>query len=237
MSREVRAFFDDHATSYQELDAGLRAHHRWTARRLHAALSGRVMTVGGLWREAELAGLAADLVVTDLSPGMLRTFRDRASRLAAADALALPFADATFDHAVAPLVLHHIAGASVAEARRHLRAALREVHRVLVPGGRLWISELCVSAPVYAAERFCAPLTRALLAAVHEPFVAMHPAAVYARELGAAGFAGVAIERPRPEGTGPFDAITPVIAARWLKIPRFAFPLAPTLISATRGAS
>jgi ubiquinone/menaquinone biosynthesis C-methylase UbiE len=230
MSREVRAFFDSHAASYQEMDAGLRAHHRWTAARLNGALTGRVLTVGGLWREADLGGLKANLVVTDLSPGMLRTFRDRALRLTAADALALPLADGDFDHVVAPLVLHHIAGANVAEARRHLRAALREMRRVLAPGGRLWISELCVSAPVYALERFCAPLTRRLLAAVHEPFVAMHPAGVYSRELVAAGFADIAIERP-------FDAVTPVIAARWFKIPRFAFPLVPTLISASRSAS
>lgn len=236
MSREVRDFFDSHARSYQEMDAGLRAHHRWTARRLNGALSGRVLSVGGLWREADLGSLPANLVVTDLSPGMLLTFRDRARRLASADALALPFADGAFDHAVAPLVLHHIAGKRVAQARRNLRVALAELRRVLAPGGRVWISELCVSAPVYAAERLCAPLTRALLAAVNEPFVAMHPARVYARELAEAGFTDVAIERPRPEGTGPFDAITPVIAARWFKIPRFAFPLVPTLVSATRGA-
>lgn len=44
-----------------------------------------------------------------------------------ADALDLPFADASFDLVVANLVLHHI---------RPLETLLREVHRVLVPGGQ-----------------------------------------------------------------------------------------------------
>ncbi len=72
--------------------------------------------------------------VTDLSPGMV----DQAVRNAAdlgfdvegrvADAEALPYPDATFDLVVGHAVLHHIPDVEL---------ALREVLRVLKPGGRL----------------------------------------------------------------------------------------------------
>lgn len=74
----------------------------------------------------------------DLSPAMLRRARRRRSTLPQShriglrqgDVRALPFPDASFDAVLSCYVLDHFAG-------RDLRAACREVVRVLRPGGRL----------------------------------------------------------------------------------------------------
>ncbi|HEX7123871.1 MAG TPA: lysylphosphatidylglycerol synthase domain-containing protein [Gemmatimonadaceae bacterium] len=63
--------------------------------------------------------------------------------LAAADALALPFADGTFDFVYVIGVLHHLAG------RQGQDAAYREVLRVLRPGGLLLIHETNPRNPLF----------------------------------------------------------------------------------------
>lgn len=74
----------------------------------------------------------ATLTVFDLSPGMLRRARktlgtDRVS-YTAADLTRLPFADAVFDAAVCGWVIEYFTDP---------RVALRELARVLAPGGKL----------------------------------------------------------------------------------------------------
>ncbi|MEM6545391.1 MAG: class I SAM-dependent methyltransferase [Pseudomonadota bacterium] len=59
----------------------------------------------------------------------------------AGDALGLPFDDHTFDAVICSEVLEHVPD---------YRAALREIHRVLKPGGRL-----CASVPRAWPERIC----------------------------------------------------------------------------------
>jgi SAM-dependent methyltransferase len=78
-------------------------------------------------------GVAARGSVTDLSPGMVRVALRNAAGLGldvdgrVADAERIPYADDTFDLVVGHAVLHHIPDVG---------AALREVLRVLKPGGR-----------------------------------------------------------------------------------------------------
>jgi ubiquinone/menaquinone biosynthesis C-methylase UbiE len=62
----------------------------------------------------------ARVVAVDLALGMLRLDRDRRPPAVAADLLALPFADHTFDIALAPFSLNHLSdpAAGVAEAAR-----------------------------------------------------------------------------------------------------------------------
>jgi ubiquinone/menaquinone biosynthesis C-methylase UbiE len=95
----------------------------------------------------------ADLTLTgiELSPGMLAIARQRATDLSRdvnlreGDAEHLPFDDASFDTVVCALSLCTIP---------HPAAALGEMQRVLVPGGRLLLLDHIGSTwpPVYAAQ-------------------------------------------------------------------------------------
>ncbi|HXV63171.1 MAG TPA: methyltransferase domain-containing protein [Vicinamibacteria bacterium] len=90
----------------------------------------RALTIGvGYTREAEMLSKTARLVAIDKAPIDPRL---RELALAAqADAIALPFSSETFDAAFMFDVLEHVdAEASV----------LREIHRVLRPGGKLVLS-------------------------------------------------------------------------------------------------
>jgi demethylmenaquinone methyltransferase/2-methoxy-6-polyprenyl-1,4-benzoquinol methylase len=92
----------------------------------------------------ELARSGAYAVGADLSLGMLQAGHERRPDvpLLASDALALPFADDTFDAVTISLALRNIVDPD---------AALREMARVTKPGGRLVVCEF--SRPVWAPFR------------------------------------------------------------------------------------
>lgn len=102
---------------------------------------GRVLELGagtGFFSlNLKLAGLVEDVHVSDLSPGMVEAAKANAQRLGftiegqVADAESLPYEDNTFDLVVGHAVIHHIPD---------VEAALREVLRVLRPGGRFVIA-------------------------------------------------------------------------------------------------
>ncbi|MGO1168037.1 MAG: class I SAM-dependent methyltransferase [Janibacter sp.] len=102
---------------------------------------GRVLELGagtGFFSlNLKLAGLVEDVHVSDLSPGMVEAAKQNAQRLGftieghVADAESLPFQDDSFDLVVGHAVIHHIPDVD---------AALREVLRVLRPGGRFVIA-------------------------------------------------------------------------------------------------
>ncbi|MGE9784242.1 class I SAM-dependent methyltransferase [Janibacter sp. G368] len=85
----------------------------------------------------KLAGLVDEVHVSDLSPGMVEAAKANARRLGfeiegqVADAEALPYEDDSFDLVVGHAVIHHIPD---------VEGALREVVRVLKPGGRFVIA-------------------------------------------------------------------------------------------------
>jgi demethylmenaquinone methyltransferase/2-methoxy-6-polyprenyl-1,4-benzoquinol methylase len=148
---EVAAMFDGVAERYDRtntiLSMGLdRTWRRATRQALALTAGERVLDLAagtGVSTE-ELALSGAESIGVDLSLGMLRAGRrDRpALALVAGDALALPFADATFDAVTISFGLRNVIDVD---------AALRELARVTRPGGRLVVCEF--SHPTFAPWR------------------------------------------------------------------------------------
>jgi ubiquinone/menaquinone biosynthesis C-methylase UbiE len=105
------------------------------------------------------AGVIERAIATDISPGMLATLDENASRLGlqvrsmAAEAEALPFPDESFDLVFGHAVLHHIPD---------LGLAFSEFSRVLRPGGTL---AFCGEPSRYGDFLAAVPKRTALLAA------------------------------------------------------------------------
>jgi SAM-dependent methyltransferase len=98
---------------------------------LRALAPSRIVEVGG--GPGELAEwmydeLGADVEFLDISPRMVELARARGVRANVGDVQELPFADESFDVAVAAWMLYHVPD---------LDRALSELARVLVPGGAL----------------------------------------------------------------------------------------------------
>jgi SAM-dependent methyltransferase len=90
---------------------------------------------GSAWCSEWLQRLNLDVVAVDLSLDLLNVGRTRLPRpgcLVAGDLENLPFGTAVFDAAVSLNAFHHVPD---------MPRALREVHRVLKPGGRVIFSE------------------------------------------------------------------------------------------------
>jgi demethylmenaquinone methyltransferase/2-methoxy-6-polyprenyl-1,4-benzoquinol methylase len=138
---EIAAMFDGVAEKYDRTNTVLsfgqdRSWRRSTRSALKLQPGEKVLDLGagtGVSTE-ELGRSGADVVGVDISQGMLAVGRRvRPSvKLVAGDALALPFADATFDAVTASFVIRNVANTP---------AALRELARVTKPGGRLVICE------------------------------------------------------------------------------------------------
>lgn len=138
--QQVRAMFGRVARRYRlansVLSAGLDA---WWRRRAATIVRGwaprRVLDVatgsGDLARAIERACPQAQVVGADFSPQMLAVACDLGSEnLVQADALAMPFGDAEFDVLTVAFGLRNMASWD---------GALREMHRVVRPGGHLLV--------------------------------------------------------------------------------------------------
>ncbi|HEY5842476.1 MAG TPA: demethylmenaquinone methyltransferase [Mycobacterium sp.] len=90
----------------------------------------------------ELRRSGAWCVAADFSKGMLGAGRDRGVPMVAGDAMALPFADASFDAVTISFGLRNV---------HDFEAGLREMARVTKPGGRLVVCEF--SRPVFGPFR------------------------------------------------------------------------------------
>jgi demethylmenaquinone methyltransferase/2-methoxy-6-polyprenyl-1,4-benzoquinol methylase len=142
----VREVFTNIAPRYDLLNhvLSLNADRRWRRQAVdalgwEACPTGRYLDLCAGTRDlsAELdhrRGFAGQLVAADFVPAMLHRGRDKSPRSVpvAADALKLPFADASFDGAMVGFGVRNL---------MDLDAGLREAARVVRPGGRLVVLE------------------------------------------------------------------------------------------------
>ncbi len=147
--RDVAAMFDDVARRYDLTNTVLSfgRDHGWRRRTCEAVAprSGECvldLAAGTAVSTVELAGTGAWAVAADFSLGMLRAGRHRGVPLVGADALALPFADDSFDAVTISFGLRNTADPGV---------ALAELARVTRPGGRLVVCEF--STPTWVPFR------------------------------------------------------------------------------------
>ncbi|MDO5094485.1 MAG: demethylmenaquinone methyltransferase [Propionibacteriaceae bacterium] len=149
---EVSAMFDGVAARYDLLNTLLsfgqdRGWRRATVAAVAAQPGERILDVAaGTGTSSEpFAEAGAQVFPTDLSMGMLRIGKQQRPGLSfvRGDALALPFADDSFDAATISYGLRNVEDTA---------AALRELRRVTKPGGRLVIAEF--STPTNQALRF-----------------------------------------------------------------------------------
>jgi len=152
--REVAAMFDGVAKRYDTTNTVLslgmdKLWRRRTRQCLQLRAGERVLDLaaGTGVSTAELMRSGADAVACDFSLGMLRAGKANRSRrtvqFVAGDGMHLPFADETFDAVTISFGLRNIANAPM---------ALREMRRVVRPGGRLVVCEF--SRPVFGPFRF-----------------------------------------------------------------------------------
>lgn len=128
------------------------------------------------------------LVAIDLDPAMIARAagRTRGSgvRLAVMDAGRLGFADRSFDAVFDFGALHHIPD---------WRGCLAELHRVLAPGGRLFLEEIAIEFFRSAAGRLLRPF-------LAHPYAAMFSQPELLDSLGRQGFALQAVRPVLPFG-------------------------------------
>ncbi|GAA2809994.1 demethylmenaquinone methyltransferase [Saccharopolyspora taberi] len=137
--REVAAMFDGVAGRYDLTNTVISfgQDRRWrhiTRRALDPRPGERVLDLaaGSGVSTVEFSRSGAWCVAADLSVGMLRAGRKRAVPMVAADALRLPFADDSFDAVTIMFGLRNLTDTV---------AGLREMARVVRPGGRLVVCE------------------------------------------------------------------------------------------------
>ncbi|TCK00184.1 demethylmenaquinone methyltransferase [Nocardia alba] len=146
---EVASMFDGVAKRYDltntVISAGQDRYWRWATRRALALRPGeRVLDLaaGTGVSTVELGKSGAWCVATDFSQGMLAAGRFRQVPMVAGDAMALPFADDSFDAVTISFGLRNVADIDL---------ALREMLRVTKPGGRVVVCEF--STPVFGPFR------------------------------------------------------------------------------------
>ncbi len=91
-------------------------------------------------------------------------------------ALEIPAPDGSFDGVLMVMLLHHLAGETVAESLQNVRRALGEAMRVMTPGGKLIIVESCVPEWFYAFERVVfRPASRLINLVLSHPITIQYP--------------------------------------------------------------
>jgi ubiquinone/menaquinone biosynthesis C-methylase UbiE len=135
------------AAAYDPLTAGAeRVGMADTRRELLAGVRERVLEIGaGTGRNVEHYPPGSNVTYTEPDPHMAKRLRGRGANVVVAGAEQLPFEDDSFDTVVSTLVLCTVPD---------VPASLREVRRVLAPGGRLLFLEHVRAEPGSSLERW-----------------------------------------------------------------------------------
>ncbi len=147
----------------------------------------------------ELAASGAQVTAIDISPELLQTARQECSfgnvRFEIQNAYATTFPDEAFDSVVGSSVLHHL----------EIEAALREIQRVLKPGGSIHFTEPNMMNPQIAVQKNVPAIKQRLGDSPDETAFFRW---TLVRQLEQAGFRAVQIE--------PFDFLHPRIPSSWI---------------------
>jgi SAM-dependent methyltransferase len=177
---------------------------RWTRRvkmltsHLHHKQSVLELGCGTGYFTRELAVTGAHITAIDISPELLEVARQDCFseniRFEIQNAYAMTFPDETFDSVVGSSVLHHL----------EIDAALREIQRVLKPGGSIYFTEPNMMNPQIAVQKNVPSIKQRLGDSPGETAFFRWP---LGRRLKRTGFRAVRIE--------PFDFLHPRIPPAW----------------------
>lgn len=121
---------------HEKYSRNKQAFGEWIVSHYHLQPGERVLELGcgtgSMWQGVKLPE-GCQVLLTDLSAGMLDTARANTAHLSASyavcDAMELPWPDASFDVVIANMMLYHVPD---------IRRALGEIRRVLKPDGRFF---------------------------------------------------------------------------------------------------
>ncbi|MDX2098552.1 MAG: class I SAM-dependent methyltransferase [Leptolyngbyaceae cyanobacterium bins.59] len=137
----------------------------------------------------------------------------------------LPFADQSVDTIVCFYSVHHMIGNRVSETRQNVACAFEEFGRVIKPGGNLLIFEVSPWLPFWWLQNFLWNRAKRVLGSKLDMYF-WSPQAMAA--LGRKTFPRSVLKKiPCP--ISPWALFPPVFTLRWLKVPRFLYPLTPHL--------
>ena len=152
---------------------------------------------GFLTRELAVAG--AQVTAIDISPELLEAARSNCSAanvtFEVQNAYALSYPDESFDLVVGSSILHHL----------DIGEALRQIYRVLRPGGRMCFTEPNMLNPQIAVQKNVPSIKKRLGDSPDETAFVRWP---LRRQLERIGFRDVQIE--------PFDFLHPKTPSRWI---------------------
>lgn len=135
-------------------------------------------------------------------------------------ALEVPLPDRSVDLVLAFYAVHHMTGQTLAENLQRLERAIRELGRVVKPGGELLVFEVSPWRPAWLAERLLWNTARRVLGQKLD--MCFYTREVYER-IGRVALpqARLAVE---PFSTSMLSTFPPAFSLPWLPIPRFLYP-------------
>jgi SAM-dependent methyltransferase len=193
------------------------------AEHLNRDVTGKVLTIGGMWDHFEWRDHLESLTVLDLSKAMLDVYCPEGAEGIVGDMYEHEFEPESFDSVIYPLMLHHTPEGNWGSCERRIEEAVDRAKRWLRPGGRLFILEYCPHPAWYPVERGLLPLTRAFLTYFNQPMVVMYTRGFYERVLGER-FERVSAYRVAPEGFNYWAWYPVFMSIRWLRMPFAMYP-------------